>query len=131
MIDLDYSDSLNSLRPNANYSVIGNNYDSIIWNDNNYTKPTKSELDTELIRLRHEWKMNEIRQKRDRLLVESDKYSLSDFPHSTDEIKNSWLSYRQLLRNITNNLDTTSITIDIDDNGEIRINNLTWPIPPS
>ena len=30
-----------------------------------------------------------------------------------------------------NNLDTTSITIDIDDNGEIRINNLTWPIPPS
>lgn len=130
MIDLYYINAIQSLRPNSNFSVSGNEYDSIIWNDSK-SKPTKTEIDNELIRIKHEWKLNEIRNKRDTLLISSDKYSLPDFPHITEDSKNLWLTYRNNLRNITNNLDTTNITIDVDENGEICINNLNWPTPPS
>jgi len=130
MIDLYYINAIQSLRPNSNFSVIDNDYDSIIWNDSKI-KPTKTEIDNELIRMKHEWKLNEIRNIRDRLLISTDKYSLPDFPHHTEISKNLWLSYRNELRNITNNLDTTNITIDVDEKGEICINNLNWPTPPS
>jgi hypothetical protein len=47
-----------------------------------------------------------IRNRRDRLLNESDWTVLPDAP--TD--KEAWQTYRQELRDITNNLDTSSIT---------------------
>jgi len=131
MIELTYVDAINSLRPNALFGVVQNNYDSIEWFDTEQTKPTQSEIDDELLRINNELKLDYIRNKRNELLIESDKYSLSDFPHSSDDIKQSWLSYRQSLRDITNNLNLSGITIGFNDLGDIVINNLTWPTPPS
>jgi len=124
-----YINAILSLRPNAKCGVIGNNYDSIIWKDTTMSKPTKEEIEAELIRLTHETTLNAIRSKRNELLKNTDKYSLSDFPHSSTEKKQEWLDYRHALRDITNNLDTTTITFTIDI--DIEFQGLTWPTIPS
>ena len=131
MIEIKYIDSILNLRPNAVFSVEGNDYDSIIWYDTVQDQPTKDEIDTELIRYKHEWKLNEIRGKRNRLLMDTDKYSLTDFPHSSSDKQQEWLSYRQSLRNITDNLDTTNIELELDEFQEITCTNFIWPSVPT
>ena len=131
MLEMTYMHAILNLRPNALFSVIGNNYDSLKWTDTGQTKPTKSEIDTELLRINNELKLVEIRNKRNELLIDTDKYSLTDYPHATDEIRQSWLTYRQNLRDITNNLDLSVITLEFDSLNNIQINNLTFPNPPS
>jgi hypothetical protein len=124
-----YINAILSLRPNAKCGAIGNNYDSIIWEDTTMSKPTKDEIDGELIRITHETTLDAVRSKRNELLKNTDKYSLPDFPHSSPEKKQEWLDYRQSLRDITNNLDTTTITFTIDI--DIQFQGLTWPTIPS
>ena len=128
---MKYMHAILNLRPNALFSVIENNYDSLEWLDTEQTKPTKSEIDSELLRINDELKLVEIRTKRNELLINTDKYSLTDYPHATDEIRQAWLTYRQDLRNITNNLDLSVITLEFDSLSNIQINNLTFPNPPS
>ena len=60
--------------------------------------------------------MADLRSKRDRLLSSSDWVMLSDSPIAD---KTAWETYRQSLRDITNNLTT------VDD-----VNNVTWPTKP-
>lgn len=59
-------------------------------------------------------RMMDIRAKRNRLLAETDHLALSDNTLTTE-----MTTYRQSLRDITNNVD------DLDD-----INNITWPTKP-
>jgi hypothetical protein len=59
---------------------------------------------------------NRVRRKRKNLLKQSDVYVLPDFP-ITELKRQEWLTYRQLLRDITV--------------GENFPNNITWPIKPS
>ena len=40
----------------------------------------------------------DLRQTRNKLLKETDKYALPDWPHKTPEIRQAWLDYRQALR---------------------------------
>ena len=58
--------------------------------------------------------LEEVRAKRNRLLAETDHLALSDNTLTTE-----MTTYRQSLRDITNNVD------DLDD-----INNITWPTKP-
>tara|TARA_B110000444_G_C18724752_1_gene540276 strand:+ start:484 stop:1041 length:558 start_codon:yes stop_codon:yes gene_type:complete len=44
--------------------------------------------------------LSEMRQKRDLLLGETDKYTIPDWPHATPEKKQEWLDYRQTLRDL-------------------------------
>jgi len=58
--------------------------------------------------------IEDVRQKRNALLAETDHLALSDNTLTTE-----MTTYRQSLRDITNNVD------DLDD-----INNITWPTKP-
>jgi len=44
-------EALQSLRPNANWSLIGDTYDGLDWIDESQTKPTEEEINTEIVRL--------------------------------------------------------------------------------
>ena len=68
-----------------------------------------------------------IRCERNRLLKRTDVYALPDFPHSTDEIKQSWLTYRQQLREFPNNIDISTVVFDLDN----QLTGVVWPTPPS
>lgn len=72
----------------------GDTYESLEWNDTTTEKPTEEELNIKWAEL----KIEEMRKKRNELLKESDFKFVSDYPHSSDEKKQEWLSYRQLLR---------------------------------
>ena len=61
--------------------------------------------------------MLSLRQKRNTLLSESDKFvSIPDWPHPTEEVRQAWLDYRQALRDLPAN------TTDPE--------NPIWPTPP-
>lgn len=125
MTTLDYFQLIQNLRPNSIFSIDGNNYSSLVWHTNNISsKPTESEILSKNTELINEIAYDHLRIERNRLLIESDRYSLSDYPHANDTIKNQWLSYRQQLRDITSQTPTMNL-----ETGEIS--NITWPTPPS
>jgi len=101
-------------------------YNNIVWNDDATPeqKPTKEQVQEKIIELEAELQMKHLRFKRDKLLKESDVYSLQDFPHSNEATKEAWLSYRQALRDLPANS-----TPELDENGQLT--NVSWPTPPS
>ena len=79
-----------------NVWVCGETYESLKWNDKTTEKPTEEELNIKWAEL----KIDEMREKRNELLKECDYKFVSDYPHSSDEKKNEWINYRQLLRDL-------------------------------
>ena len=122
---MDYSNIITLLCPDSLFTITGNDYSTLVWNESNtYTKPSENEIIVKEISLTSEFAYSELRYKRDKLLLETDKYTLSDYPHSNDTIKNQWLIYRKSLRDITTQTPTVNIYT-----GEIT--NIIWPTPPS
>jgi hypothetical protein len=58
------ADAINSLRPGAQWHLIGTDYDGLNWLDEDQTKPTKQEVETELTRLQTEYDSNEYQRLR-------------------------------------------------------------------
>tara|TARA_B100000768_G_scaffold43983_1_gene42769 strand:- start:74 stop:448 length:375 start_codon:yes stop_codon:yes gene_type:complete len=65
-----------------------------------YEKPPKEDLERRYQELVDDIPMQKLRETRNGLLDQSDKYSSNDYPHKTDEIKQAWLDYRQALRDL-------------------------------
>jgi len=57
-------EALQSLRPNANWSLLGDTYDGLDWIDESQTKPTEEEINNEIVRLQAE--SDAIQYQRDR-----------------------------------------------------------------
>ena len=68
--------------------------------------------------------IDNLRYYRNILLDITDKYSLPDYPHSSDTVKQSWLTYRQSLRDLT-----STQTPSFDSNRDLI--NVTWPTDPN
>ena len=100
---MNFKEALYSLRPTAKYIVRGEN--EIEWLDTEQTQPTNAEIEAEITRLINDepWKL--IREKRNKLLAETDFYALSDVTMTT-EMSN----YRQALRDLPS---TTSNPDDV------------------
>lgn len=125
MDTLEYFQLIQDLRPNSIFSIDGNDYSTLVWDSSNTSsKPTEQEILSKNTELINEIAYDHLRIERNRLLIESDRYSLSDYPHSNDTIKNQWLTYRQQLRDITSQTPTMNL-----ETGEIS--NITWPTKPS
>ena len=70
--------------------------------------------------------MEKMRDERNILLQNTDKYALSDYPHSSDSVKQAWITYRQELRNlsvVSGNLD--GVDIGLTTKGRAVFTNLT------
>ena len=56
-----YPVALGTLKPGASWSMSGNDYDTLEWHDiNTLTKPTKAEVDAEVLRLTNEWNTKQL-----------------------------------------------------------------------
>ena len=120
----DLSLCINYCRPNSAYSHNGE-YSSLNWYESNSTtKPTEEEITSAWNTIQSEKPLNLLRIQRNNLLINSDKYGLKDFPHSSETKRQEWFTYRQVLRDIT-----TTQTPQIDEYGNLT--NITWPTPPS
>jgi len=65
-----------------------------------------------------------LRMERSKRLVESDVFGLADCPFYSDDIKKSWLDYRQALRDIT-----STYTIPVTDANDNLVG-VVWPSKP-
>ena len=97
---------LKRLRPTSKWFISDenvNNYEKIQWMDENTSLPTYEEFKIEWDTYLKEEMIVHLRQKRDIILVQTDKYTIPDWPHATEEVKQAWLDYRQALRDLPSN----------------------------
>ena len=81
--------AVSSLKPNKEFTWLGTDYSGFNWLDSS-TKPTESEIDSEVTRLNNAESMRLLRVERDKLLSACDWRASSDLTLST-----AWKTYRK------------------------------------
>jgi len=123
--NIKLSNAILSLCPNSVFSIVNNNYDSIVWEETNTEpKPTLEEVNNKLDELKLLLPMEKLREERDKKLFDTDYRIVADFPYPSEEVKQAWLTYRQELRDLP-----ATATPQLDENENLT--NVTWPTPPS
>jgi len=74
-----------------------------------------------------EYKMQELKLERNRMLADCDCTQANDSPLS-DAKKKEWATYRQALRDLTKTVDVDSITLI---GAEINVSSVNFPTKPS
>ena len=88
------------INPNAQFSVNGDDINQITWH-NGTTPISKKDIEAQYSTVQLEMALEALREKRNRLLEQTDHLALSDNTLSSD-----MSTYRQKLRDITKGLDT-------------------------
>ena len=91
----------------------------LIWEDKNISKPTDSELELWETEYKSSYPLQELREKRNVLLAETDWTGLADTALTNEKLA-EWKLYRQHLRNLPDGLDT-----------EDKVKEATWPTKPA
>ena len=92
--------ALASLRPNAEWTIAGNNLSGIIWHDEDQDRPTDSEINAEVSRLTTAEPLRLLRLERNKRLLDTDWWAVSD-----RTITDAETTYRQALRDLPANTD--------------------------
>ena len=110
-----YSDALENDNTIAEpqFTINGNDYSTLTWSGGTtMLKPTEAQLVAKYNTIKNGIREKLVREQRDKLLIDSDKYAVKDFPFRTKSKKDQWMSYRTNLRNLTDNLD--NFTLDLN-----------------
>ena len=94
-INIDKTQALLALRPNTSFTY-DEETDTLTWITSGVTTPTDAEISAKISELEAAEPMRLLRQKRDRLLAETDWWVLPDRTATQAQ-----LDYRQALRDIT------------------------------
>ena len=121
MSNIRITDALQALRPNSEYSVIGNVYSGIDWLDKSQTKPTEDEINAKITQLESAEPMRLLRVERNKLIAETDWRASSDLI-----LSDAWKTYRQQLRDLP-----ASSNPKLDSEGFLDMTSVTWPTKPS
>ena len=119
------SDALQSLRPDAQWSMDNGEYSTLKWLDESQTKPTEDEVNAKVIELTNAEPMKLLRKERDRLIGQSD-WRITKAKETSTNIPAAWKTYRQALRDLP-----ASSTPKLDSNDNLDMSSVTWPTPPS
>ncbi len=92
------------INPNAEVTVRGNDINNIEWH-NGTTPIPKADIEAQFTAVEFDTAMEDLRTKRNRLLAESD-YIVTMNLEAGTEIPANWKTYRQNLRDITNEITT-------------------------
>ena len=119
--------AIESLAPNSDYVIFGDEYSGIEWRDTVNTKPTEEEVNKKIEDLKAEEPLKQLRTERNYRLAQSDWTQLSDTPIvSSSKIEKDWKDYRQQLRDIT-----VSSNPKLNEYGDLDMTSVNWPTPPS
>ena len=88
------SDTFIKIPENLNYQCIE------AYKDENGTILLRHVSNQETIENIRQINVSSLRQKRDTLLTQTDKYIVADYPHADETAKQAWLDYRQALRDL-------------------------------
>jgi hypothetical protein len=125
---MDFLQIFSKIAPNCGY-ILGVNgdlsYNGIKWkSDNSIPQPTLEECEAAWQEIINEAPLKKLREERDNKLLQTDKYSITDWPHPTEEIRQAWITYRKQLRD----LPQKSLNISLNDQNELI--GVEWPTPP-
>ena len=118
-------DAVQALKPGAECNIRGNVYSGIEWLDKTQTIPTEEEVNAKMKELTDAEPMKLLREKRNKLIAETDWTQLKDI--SLDSIREkNWKEYRQVLRDLPNNSSPK-----LDNFGNLKMSSVNWPDKPS
>ena len=122
---IDIPVALQSLRPNAQWHMIGTEYSNIHWDDETQTKPTEEEVNNKIEELKKSEPFRLLRVIRNKLIAETDWTQLKDIDLDIIRERN-WKNYRQALRDLP-----AKSKPELDNNGNLDMSSVTWPDKPS
>lgn len=100
----------------------GNTYDDLDWHSvpEGVTVPTQTEIETKLSEMNSTEAMRLLREKRNKLIAETDWWVVSDRTATQEQ-----LDYRTALRDLPSNTTPT-----LDSEGNLDESSVTWPTKP-
>ena len=122
---IDIPAALQSLRPNAQWHMIGAEYSNIYWDDETQTKPTEQEVNNKIEELKISEPFRLLREIRNKLIAETDWTQLKDIDLDIIRERN-WKNYRQALRDLP-----SKSTPKLDSFDRLDMSSVTWPDKPS
>ena len=122
---IDIPVALQSLRPNAQWHMIGTEYSNIYWDDKTQTKPTEEEVNNKIEELKISEPFRLLREERNKLIAETDWTQLKDIDLDIIRERN-WKNYRQALRDLP-----AKSNPKLDDYGGLDMKSVVWPDKPS
>ena len=125
MSNIRITDALQALRPNSEYSVIGNVYSGIDWLDKSQTKPTEDEINAKITQLESAEPFRLLREERNKRLAECD-WIVTKYAEYGYNIPKEWRTYRQALRD----LPSISYRPELNGDGTLKMDSVAWPTPP-
>ena len=118
-----FTRALEALKPNSEWTVTGDQYSRLTWLDKTQTKPTEEEVIAKVAELKAEEPMKLLREKRNKLIAETDWTQGRDVSLSNDT---DWKNYRQALRDLPSKSNPK-----LDSVGDLDMSSVTWPTKPS
>jgi len=91
------AEAILQLCPNASFTVGNESVNEITWRSSDIPQPTEAEITTKLNELKAAEPLRLLREKRNKLLAETDWWASSDLIMTAEQT-----AYRQALRDITN-----------------------------
>ncbi len=117
--------AIDSLAPNSDYVIFGDEYSGIEWRDTINTKPTEEQVNAKIAEIKAAEPMGLLRDERNYRLAQTDWTQLKDIDLDIIRERN-WKNYRQALRDLP-----SKSTPKLDSNGNLDMSSVTWPDKPS
>ena len=121
----DIASALVALKPGALWTLCGDTYSGLDWQDSGQTKPTETEITNKITALDAIEAVRLLRIQRDRLLKECD-WVVTKASETGVAETDAWKTYRQALRDLP-----ASASPSLDSDYRLDITSVTWPTKPS
>ncbi len=120
------AEAIENLNITLEFAITGDstNASDIRWLTSG-TRPTDTEIQTEIDRVVSEYPMTLLREERNRLLSKSD-WRVTVANETGTSLSNEWKTYRQALRDLP-----ASSTPKLDSYNELDLTSVSWPTEPS
>ena len=114
---------LEKIFPGEPYTSDSTTWDSVVFE--NIAKPVDNTIyEYTLYKLTNVEAIKKMREERNLLLDQSDKYVILDYPHRLELDIQNWIDYRQALRNLP-----TTARPTLDEDGKLK--DVVWPTVPT
>ena len=121
----DITSALIALKPGALWTLRGDTYSGLDWQDSSQTKPTETEITNKITALDAVVAVRLLRIQRDRLLKECD-WVVTKASETGVAETDAWKTYRQALRDLP-----ASASPSLDSDYRLDLSSVTWPTKPS
>ena len=117
--------AIDSLAPNSDYVIFGDEYSGIEWRDTINTKPTEEQVNAKIAEIKAAEPMGLLRDERNYRLAQTDWTQLKDIDLDIIRERN-WKNYRQALRDLPSKSNPK-----LNSYGDLDMSSVTWPDKPS